>query len=297
VAVEKDYNTFAGVPEVDPLLPEEVYEQIESDAAPLITRLGQPSLFLNDRERAAAALFISSLSLRVPRGRTFLKDVDEEFARAILLGTDREMFKQFLADTGQELSPEEAERQRLAMIDAVVNERVVIQAPQARTISHTLEMAIDLTQVFYDLEWTVLHPTGQDRFILSDSPVAMYDPRLPPHGANALLSSPDAQTTLPLDPRFALLMEAPSSLPPTGDPVLRQEDVDDKTVREINVRTYAWAQRWVYGQQHDVTQAHRRAKRNRGWLGEVSPREMEVRVRIDSEGLETTVRRRQTRAR
>jgi hypothetical protein len=286
VAVEKNYNTFAGAPEVDPLLPERVYEQVETAAAPLIARLAEEGASFASHERLTVALFISTLMLRGPRNRALFKEMDEDFARAFLSEIPPERFREFLEATGQgALSEADAERQRRSIMDSVTEGGVVISAPQARTIAFTLDSSLGLAETIAQMQWTVLSPQDGARFISSDSPFAMYDPSLPLSAGNAIASSPTAETTIPLGPTSCL------ELRPLGQR-LRTAVIDWARVREINLRTYVWSLRWIYGQQHDVTETHRLAKRTRHRVAELLPREVEVKVRFGAEGLETAVQRR-----
>jgi hypothetical protein len=288
VAVEKDYNTFAGADEVDPLLPEQLYQTVETGAAPLIDAMATGSPYLGPSDRITVALYVAMLALRVPRSRAFFKQVDEDMARAAVAGTTPVMFREFLEATGEDLSPEEAERQRESMVSAVRKGRVLIEAPQARTIAFTLQLSLDLCEAIDRMHWTILQAEPGASFILSDSPIAMYDPHLPPLAANAIGSSPTAETTLAIGPRHCLLLRP-------LDQGVEIDGAPPELVHDINLRTYAWAGRWLYGSEHDVTDVHRRAERNRRRLAAVSPREPEVTVRMTESGPETAVMRRGVR--
>jgi hypothetical protein len=228
------------------------------------------------------------LALRVPRSRAFFKQAEEDMARAAVAGTTPDMFREFLEARGQDLSPEEAERQRENMVSAVRKGRVLIEAPQARTIAFTLQMSLDLCDAIERMQWTILQAEPGSSFVVSDSPIAMYDPHLPRMAANAIGSSPTAETTLPIGPRHCLVLR----------PLGRELEIvgaSPDLVHQINLRTYAWAGRWLYGSQHDVIDTHQRAKTNRRHLAAIAPREPEIKVRMTEGGIETAVMRRGAR--
>ena len=285
VGVEKNFNTYAGIDGIDPDLPERLYELIESDAAPLIARCGHPAPQLDETERISLALFVATLMLRVPRGRRTLKEVDEALGTSMIRDAKPRDFREAMQQAGEEMTDEEAERKRRSMIESVKRGGVEVRAPQGRQIAFAFDIALDLTRHLNDMEWTVVRAPPTARFILSDCPVAMYDPQLPPGGANALWSSPRAETSVPLDPLFCLLLR-PRAMAWT------EEQVDAPRVHHINARTYAWGVRWVYGHQQPITDVRARVKRDRAMLADVQARDAEFRFRFAEDGLETRFGRR-----
>ncbi len=110
------------------------------------------------------------------------------------------------------------------------------------------------------LPWTVLR-AKQGSFVCSDRPITMRDPA-PPHkfSGAAWLSSPAAITTVPLSSTACLRF-----CPADGQPLDLAERETIGQVDHINLRTYGWATRYVYGSSATVLEAlHARALANPG---------------------------------
>jgi hypothetical protein len=106
--------------------------------------------------------------------------------------------------------------------------------------------------------------TSRCSFVLSDHPVAHYEPtpKTPESGAG-FISSPNSQTWVPLDPRFGLLLSPQA--PCQWDDV----NATDNDIDELNLLTYAWAADTIYGSsQAAVTRVRRFAAQNPRLLGE-----------------------------
>jgi hypothetical protein len=92
--------------------------------------------------------------------------------------------------------------------------------------------------------WAVLRTDPRSSpFILSDSPVALFDPQHDGLGGLGFRSSPETQTTLPLDPSFCLHLRP-------GQRRFVEAEATSEQVAEVNLRTYAWADVCVYGNSH-----------------------------------------------
>jgi hypothetical protein len=120
------------------------------------------------------------------------------------------------------------------------------------------------------MTWRSLCAPAGAQFVCSDNPLNIYDPGAPnrpkEHAGVGWVSSAMVEATLPLDPRVCLLLTA-------GIPTWRMEDVDARRVAEINLRTYAAAQQFIYGpSQHAVQEVRHSAKRNRTRVDAFRPR-------------------------
>jgi hypothetical protein len=95
-----------------------------------------------------------------------------------------------------------------------------------------------------EMSWQVMRAPADEEFVIGDHAVTMYDPTL---GAreelvgNAIASSPAAETVLPLDRDVAV------RLPFDEDEPWVDEEVSAELVREMNLRTWAWAENEIYG--------------------------------------------------
>jgi hypothetical protein len=80
------------------------------------------------------------------------------------------------------------------------------------------------------------------------------------------MSSPKAVTSFPLSPKHCLHIEQ-------GPPRSGSAVVDSRTVRQVNLRTYGWADRFIFGRgQHIVTRVRAEARKQPGLV--VRPRQM-----------------------
>lgn len=260
------YDFTTGGDEIPVEMPEDTLSLVENETAPLVEALATPGTLLTDSERLTVALFAALLSLRTPHGRDWLKLIEERSARKFLVDVSEqpEVFERIFAEIGEAGDPE-VSRRNLAR--SLSREGVQIQAPPERQIAMMFALALDLAPVMTEMAWTILRAPESERLILGDSPLTMYDPEVEGRRrGHGLYSSPLAETVLPLDPAFAL------RLSPAGDD-LPDVKVDVPTIRDLNLRTYAWAQRFVFGQsQAHVTGARAYARRHKAEAAVRAPR-------------------------
>jgi hypothetical protein len=120
------------------------------------------------------------------------------------------------------------------------------------------------------MTWRSLCAPAGSGFICSDNPLNIYDPaasnRGEMHKGVSWLSSIAVEATLPLSPDVCLLLTP-------GKPGWRIEDVTATRVAEINLRTYASAEQFIYGpSQQSVQQVRHHAKQARARVDEFRPR-------------------------
>jgi len=114
-----------------------------------------------------------------------------------------------------------------------------------------LKAADDVAVTIASMEWHVMQAT-EDEFITSDRPMALHDPAPAfPWSGHALASSPKAETTFPLSPEHMLFLFE-------GRPRVGRVKVGAEDVRELNLRTYSWAEHHVYGRTQEVVERVRR---------------------------------------
>lgn len=84
---------------------------------------------------------------------------------------------------------------------------IAVSDPKAQAFGLLLSTADHVATTINALSWVVLRAEAGE-FVTSDRAIAMYDPtpRFPWSG-HAWLSSPGAQSTMPLDPAHCLLLE------------------------------------------------------------------------------------------
>lgn len=132
-----------------------------------------------------------------------------------------------------------------------------------------LRTADEVALMIASLEWHLLR-ASEDEFVTSDRPMGLHDPAPPqPWSGHALASSPQAETTFPLSPEHMLFLFR-------GEPRVGIVSVAADDVRELNLRTYAWTERRIFGRtQEAVARVRRQAKEDRRrlitprWTGQV----------------------------
>jgi hypothetical protein len=261
---------------------EDAIARIESGAAPIIDRLTEvgadglakhPELPLH--ERLLLALFISVTRQRTPIWREQTKSLFEQFVA--FQSSER-------ARRGQDAgSAPRAEDRGDAAGPMPTN--VLIQLFVRSCESGGWSLCL--------LDWTFVRPSTVP-LIVGDTPVSMFDPTPKDPGSSAgLVSSPNAETFIPLDPRLGVLVrpnpkritsiwEASEAMEEmTGEERavyvsgregrIGEAIVGDPMAQEFNLRTYAHAQRHVFGNQKTVCDTHSAAKANPVRLRAVMP--------------------------
>ena len=95
--------------------------------------------------------------------------------------------------------------------------------------------------------------------ITCDRGYAIHDPAPPvPWAAQGLLSSESVETTFPLSSNACLLLR-----PEPASAALSVAEIDARQVEKINLRTYGWAEEYVYGETQADLVSVRRAARQR----------------------------------
>jgi hypothetical protein len=194
--------------------------------------------------------------------------------------SDREHFHRVMRKRGD--TEEEVEAQRLQALEELRAGRIVGESSPEREVA-LMFMAVEHTTktIFEQLGCICLRAPvgGKSPFILSDHPVAHYDPtpKMPDAGAG-FMSSPNSMTLIPLDPACALLLVQ-------GQPQTWQDvDVTSDEVDEMNLLTYAWSREAVYGpSQESVTRVRRLAKKNPKVMAEFASRPPRISI-TESDG-------------
>jgi hypothetical protein len=136
---------------------------------------------------------------------------------------------------------------------ALVEGRVRMRPSKGYVLTVTLEALDRMTHLIRALPWTLLR-TADGSFVCSDRPLTMHDPA-PPHKWSGLawLSSETVAATMPLS-STACLRVSPADW---SHLAVR---TTERQVDRINLRTYGWATRYVYGPSLKVLESlHERA--------------------------------------
>jgi hypothetical protein len=157
---------------------------------------------------------------------------------------------------GEGASDEEIEQFRQAMISEIRHGRLRLSGREA-ALSNALTHAIGNVPMLIEFDWTLLR--APDGFATSDRGYAIYDPTPPyPWAWQAILSSENSETTVPLSDTACLLMRP---VPMGGNLTVREASA--REVEAINLRTYGWAAEYIFGRTQEALVAIRAAVRRR----------------------------------
>jgi hypothetical protein len=276
---------------------EDVLAKIEAIAAPLVRRL-EAGEFPVRSERLELALFLAVCWLRTPVWRDQMASIMEQATEAMVAESyrlDPAAAQRAFAESDMELTPEEIEEFRREFVADLESGRLGVEMPKNAMIGNFLEGANGASWAMFLLDWTLVRVEPPDEFIVGDTPVSLYDPApMFPGGGAGLLSSPDAQVFIPIGPHLGLLLQSNRDVWAWARENLealremtneaRAEAVNDvegtwsegvatsEFVRELNLRTYANAERYIFGSQKAAQDVHAMRRSQRPRLAALAPR-------------------------
>jgi hypothetical protein len=245
---------------------DDALDRIETMAAEVVVKLADPAYTMNPDDALRLTLFIVSLRNRTPQAREALREFDERAAELELEVrlSNREQYHEMM---GKGRSEQDVEEERLESLDDLKFGRLGVASTPEREVALMFMGLPEVTETLLaTMGWRCLRipPSSKASFVLSDHPVAHYDPtpKTPETGAS-FQSSPGSLTWVPLDPRFGVLLSQEG--PRTWDSI----DLSDDDVDEINLLAYAWTRDAIYGpSQEAVTRLRRVARQKPALLGE-----------------------------
>jgi Protein of unknown function (DUF4238) len=256
--------------------------RVESHAANAVRRLCARPGALSPGDRATLSIFFALLEGRTIAGLDRLSRLAQTSLQTLVAArlADPGGFAEDLGRAVGMNDPEEVERQRQWTISALKDGRIKLANPKEIAIDLLLQSTGDTAQLIYQMRWDLLD-AAQGAFISSDRGLAMHDPKpLYPWSGHAILSSPKAETTIPLDPDHCLLLRAP-----TGEQIdtgVGTIEIDPQKVSLVNLRTYGFAAEYVFADSQRVaTELRGDAKRRPGLV--VKPRPNHQVMLIDAE--------------
>jgi hypothetical protein len=266
---------------------DEILDRIESDVAPVIERISDRNYDPTADDVSKLLLFVVTLKQRTPRGREALREANKRASEmhAEMVLSDAQRFQRTMAKHGD--SAEEAEATRLKLLGELRGGRLEFDPPAEHELGWMF-IGLDETaeQLFHSLGVVCVRipDAAKARFVLSDHPVAHYDPTPKMEGAGAgFISSPKSVTWVPLDPRFGLLL--------TQERPYTWLNIDGtaQLVENLNLLTYGWANDAVFGSRQDiVTEVRRCARQDRKRAREFEYRPPRVWVsRVDARAPDT----------
>jgi hypothetical protein len=287
---------------------EELLSKVESIAAPLIRGIDAGDYPVR-QQRLELAFFLAVCWLRTPAWREQMSSIMEQttselFSKSLQL--DPEMPQRAFA--GSEMTREEIEQLRKDIVDGLSVGRFEVRFPKNAMIRYFLDGAIAAHWTMFVLDWVhVRIPDDYDEFVIADNPFTLFDPTPAfPGGGSGLLSSPNAQGFMPISPRSGIMLQAnEEAWKWTGENIealhemtdeQRAEAVDEHEgewieagptrdfAEELNLRSYANAERYIFGSQAAVQRVRADAKANPPRLVELAPRGPRVHIVEDEEG-------------
>jgi hypothetical protein len=229
------------------------FSRVEGHASEALARLRESPERLTPADRQTIAYYLVVQESRTPAGlgrRERLRQAEFEVSSALDLSTVAGFRQRFGADLGTVVSSGDDEALRQRMLQHLLDGRVTFEQPRAGAIGQLVEHVHDMAATVYALDWTVVIADGAG-FITSDHPVSMVD--LTPQDSwsgNAWVSSPGALSFHPLSPALGLLMRP-------GNCGLAIGPASEDRLAALNLMTYGWAQRRIFGATDEVVRSIR----------------------------------------
>jgi hypothetical protein len=281
----------------DPIV-EHILGVVESKAAPLLARLDEGEVPWGS-DRLGLALFIAMCRLRTPTWREETASVVEQLATTMFaesLRLDPGITQRALADSDAE--PDQIEELRAMLVEDMETGEAVVRMPKNAMIKYFLDGSSGMSWILFMFDWTVVQLAEVlGELVIADNPVSLYDPApVMPGGGVGVLSSPETEIFLPIGPRRGLLLTPNEEVwnwwRSGGAEVLHEVSTDDerwdevreregrwaeipaneKIVLDLNLRSYAHADRYLFGSQRTLQDLRTARRSHRARLAEVTPR-------------------------
>lgn len=278
-AVIRHWNTLNNPPDGFSRTGLEAYLSLwEGVASVEINTLCQ-GLHIDEPGRNTLAVFLWLQRMRTPLGRAHLDFVQQEVERGRLRSVlaDDDVFARFADSLSEDRDEAYAMRSELLQVIDDEGARVEITIPHDRNVAAPFVGYLEGgALVSFKTSWSVAHVrAAASELVISDCALTFNDPKRGGQGALGWLESPSVQGCLPLGPKHALIMVP-------GAPRLTFDSLGARMARELNLRTYAWSQRWIYGRSEETLRAL-------SDLGQRSPQLIELRAPPAPQFLRNTV--------
>jgi hypothetical protein len=239
VAFENYFYRYAKAGEKETIDIEQRLSELESIAAPVLRRLGDGRFSLTPQERGEFAGFISLIFARGPAFR----DTSNTLAANMFLlqtkaiahtpGALEQSIRDYEEETGESIDMPVKELRDFLLSDDYNLE----QTSKGFWLGTVFRTMVALIPTIERMHWVLCVSKGNESFITSDNPVALYDPT-PQMGGVGFASSPNAELTFPINRRVCLVCrwkgkEGIAHLSPFR-------------VRQLNKRTIWQAYEYVY---------------------------------------------------
>jgi len=175
-AVQRDYYRLDAAEDLgeDPLLLENYLSEIEGYASSLTPRVAKGE-DLQGEDRMKWAEFLASTYVRGPNARQMLADIH---VRINLTGLEvatatKERYLATQKKMNKEIDEDKLDENYERFRDFLVNRKFSVSVSDQFTL-RTFDMIEKLSNIFYDMDGSILHPEPKAFFVTSDTPV-IYD--------------------------------------------------------------------------------------------------------------------------
>lgn len=232
---------------------------VETHAAPALRRLTGAPTTLSQADRATIAYLVALQTMRTPSAAEQITRVANAALKTAAgeFFSDRHAVAELYRERFNEDESDEAiDRFRDRVLAQIREGEIRLDGGEGAAFATALQFAIESVPIVIACHWTLLRsPTGG--IITSDCGYAIHDPSPPyPWAAQGLLSSAHVEVTVPLSDTDCLLIH-----PGFADAALDMREVTADRIELINLRTYGWAQKYVFGKSQATLQAVRVAAR------------------------------------
>ena len=224
---------------------EEKFAEIESEIAPVFTKLDDRRYFFSPEEKESMAIFLALMFTRVPMGRDFIDRLYASVTREQVLKVAQDesnfntVYESYCRD--EERSPSRAEMEKIRKF-ALSGKYQVTQESRGWNIAKIFQVALTTAPLLLQLNWRVLHSDSENTFVTSDNPlftIRREDPAYAVLGCG--FGMPGVEAYFPFGPRSCLRM---TKLQEEGTAL-----IPGRKVRFINKALMPCARRFLYAQE------------------------------------------------
>lgn len=241
VALQKDLYTLDKGTESINLVIEAFLGIVERHAAHAIKRVAAAPQTVSDNDRWTIAYFLAIQQGRTPPGLEQHRSVARAAAEQALHAFFKDkaaVARHYREKVNPAADMAEIRAFAISEIRAFQDGKRTIELPEEAPFQAMLMTVGQNALVVVQMQWALL--TAGEEFIANDRGLAMWDQNLPETGGNAWMSSPQAETTVPVGPTACLKITP-------GRESFKVEPADAALVAEINLRTYGWADTAIFG--------------------------------------------------
>lgn len=255
---------------MDPREVERFFQSIENRAAPALKRLLTPALPFGRQDRIDLAFLLAAQLVRTPRRREWRRNLQRPMMDAWLQMRISDLDRVRNAYFGDQdvLEDVVVAKQRELFAEVEAGKLWVELNDDVAAVAHAI-LGLDalMLPLLNETRWVLARTPTNARLVLGDDPAVLFDPtpKLPGAG-NGPLSSDQSETVLPVSPTAALILFP-------GGGVMTERTMTLQQVKEINLRSVAWATGALYGQtRQDLLAVRRLAARMPDRIEQVRPR-------------------------